>query len=258
MKTHVVLFVSLLIIFLVGCQVEEVQEIAPEEPIVEKVEVVPSISFISLPTSVKENEPLAVSWKVESNGPLTAVHTAIHYDSTSHPGIFTTEIGPQDSGYNILTKEYASGEFLVPGEFSTQISIPKGISNMYLRAHAIIGGKNYWTDETTVDIEKVVIKPIVPPAPKIKEFVIEGDDDKLFPDSITVKKGDKVKITFLVRTNNVYFGGLDFRSDVWGTTDKIKKGGNATVEFTADKSFEFKSYWPASNRLKATGQIIVE
>ena len=167
MKTHVVLFVSLLIIFLIGCQVEEVQEIAPEEPIVEKVKVVPTISLVSVPTSVKENEPLAVSWNLESKGPLTAVHTAIHYDSTSHPGIFTTEVGPQDSGYNILTKEYASGEFLVPSEFSTQISIPKGISNMYLRAHAIIDGKNYWTDETTVNVEKVVIKPIVPPAPKI-------------------------------------------------------------------------------------------
>ena len=259
MKNLIVLFVCILIIFLAGCQVEEVPEPAPEEPVpVKKIEVVPSVSLISVPTSVKDNESLAVRWKIDSEGPLTALHTAIHYDITSRPGTFTTEVGPQDSGYITLTKEYASGEFSVPDEFSAQFSIPRGIDNMYLRAHAIIDGKNYWTDETVVNVENVVIKPVIPPAPKVKEFVIEGDDDALYPDTITVKKGDAVKITFLVRTKEVYFGGLDFRSDVWGTTNKIKKGGNATVEFTADKSFEFKSYWPASNKLKATGQIIVE
>lgn len=207
---------------------------------------IPAISIISIPGTVKEGEKVDIRWKIDSEAPLTAVHTAIHYDTSSHPGPFTTEIGPEESGYPSLTIEYASGQFPIPGEFTTSLEAPAA-EKIYLRAHTIVDGKNYWTPETSVGIEKTE-----------QSFVIEGDDRGLYPDSISVKKGASVTITFQVRSQEVYFGGLDFRSDVWGTTGKIKPGQSGTVEFTADQSFEFKSYWPASNKLKATGQVIVE
>ena len=93
--------------------------------------------------------------------------------------------------------------------------------------------------------------------PQFKEFTIEGDDLGLYPETITVSKGDEVKITFKVRQDKVYYGGLDFRSDVWSDTGKVLPGGTETVKFTADKSFKFKSYWPSSNKLKATGTVNV-
>jgi len=104
---------------------------------------------------------------------------------------------------------------------------------------------------------EVVIPKEIPVTPSTKEFTIQGDDDNLFPDSILVNKGDIVKITFVVKNSNVYFGGLDFRAGPWGDTGKLLKGSRKTVEFVADKSFEFKSYWPASNKLKATGNVVV-
>lgn len=94
--------------------------------------------------------------------------------------------------------------------------------------------------------------------PAVKEFVIEGDDKGLYPNAVTVKNGDAVKLTFKVRKEGTYFGGLDFRSTVWGDTAKVKPGESKTVEFTATETFEFKSYWPASNKLKATGKVMVE
>ena len=109
--------------------------------------------------------------------------------------------------------------------------------------------------------EEVIVEPEVSPVapvPEEKEFTIEADDKGLYPNSITVKKGDKVKIIFQVRSEGVYFGGLDFKSTLWGSTGKVLAGGSAVVEFTADQAAEFKSYWPASNRLKATGQVVVE
>ena len=93
--------------------------------------------------------------------------------------------------------------------------------------------------------------------PGLKEFTIEGNDLGLYPETITVNKGDKVKIMFKVRQDKVYYGGLDFRSDAWGDTGKILPGGSEAVEFTADETFEFKSYWPSSNKLKATGTVNV-
>jgi len=91
----------------------------------------------------------------------------------------------------------------------------------------------------------------------LKEFTIEGDDYGLYPDTITVNQGDRVKITFKVRENKVYYGGLDFRSSVWGDTGKVLPGASTVVEFIAQNTFTYRSYWPSSNRLKATGTINV-
>jgi len=91
---------------------------------------------------------------------------------------------------------------------------------------------------------------------EVKEFTIEGDDLGLYPETITVNKNDKVKITFKVRNENVYYGGLDFRSEFFDT-GKVLPGSIKTVEFTAQETFSYKSYWPSSNKLKATGTINV-
>ncbi len=99
--------------------------------------------------------------------------------------------------------------------------------------------------------------PITPP-PSTKEFTIEADDAGLYPSSVEVNKGDTVKITFKVRSKGTYYGGLDFRSSVWGDTGKVPPGGTKTLEFTATQSFQYKSYWPASNVLKATGTVTVK
>ena len=88
--------------------------------------------------------------------------------------------------------------------------------------------------------------------------VLEADDNGFYPSSeIRVPKGAKVTLEFKVRTTGVYFGGLDFRSDKF-KTGSIAPGESIKVEFVADESFEFTSWWPASQRLKATGKVIVE
>jgi len=110
------------------------------------------------------------------------------------------------------------------------------------------------TPTPTVEPSALEIPTIIP---TIFNFTIEADDNRLSPSEIRVKKGTKVMLTFNVSDTNVYFGGLDFRSSKFNTP-KIAPGGSTTVEFTADESFEFKSYWPASNRLKAIGKVIVE
>jgi hypothetical protein len=60
--------------------------------------------------------------------------------------------------------------------------------------------------------------------------------------TLNVKKGDKITVTFKVDTNNVYHGGLEFKSDVV-SSKPIKPGDSDTVTFTADKSFDFTPYW---------------
>ena len=106
------------------------------------------------------------------------------------------------------------------------------------------------------NVEEMIVEE-EPVQETIKEFTVEGDDIGLYPSTLTANKGDKVKITFKVRTEKVYYGGLDFRSSVWGDTGKILPGNEKTIEFTAENSFTYISYWPLTNKEKATGTINV-
>lgn len=232
-------------------------ETAPEEAVSEEVEaeIEFGLTVTDIPGVVAAGDSLNIEWQVSSSEPVTIKHTAIHYDIVSHAGDFSLDVAPGDSGYPSLTPDFASGEFSVPDLFSVSIATEaSGI--LYLRAHAISDGKHYWTQEFEVPVEEIQAEESLPET-QVKSFTIEGDDNGLYPDSIEVNIGDKVKITFVVREQGTYFGGLDFRSDVWGDTGKVAKGDSTTVEFIALESFEFKSYWPASNKLKATGQIVV-
>lgn len=85
-----------------------------------------------------------------------------------------------------------------------------------------------------------------PSAPASKSFVIHANDNSADLTTITVAKGTPVKITFSVGAENTYHGGLDFRSSVI-STGTILPGSSKTISFTAQSSFSFTPYWPATN-----------
>lgn len=96
------------------------------------------------------------------------------------------------------------------------------------------------------------------PISSVRDFKIEADDNGFYPESVlTVARGSKVRIKFIVREKSVYLGGLDFRSSKF-ETDTVKPGGTVVVEFTADESFTFSSYWPLVSVKKATGKVVVK
>ena len=109
----------------------------------------------------------------------------------------------------------------------------------------------------TTDAKSTSIAP-TSIAPTFYEFTLEADDSGFYPNQIiTVPKGSRVKIHFIVRTSNVYYGGLDFRSSKF-KTESVKPGATTDVEFIADESFAFTSYWPLSNVQKTSGSVIVK
>ncbi len=97
--------------------------------------------------------------------------------------------------------------------------------------------------------------------PSVKEFFIEADDRGFYINgadigSISAGSGEALKITFNVRTTNVYYGGLDFRG-CGQETDRVSPGGSTTVEFTATSTCTITSYWPSSSRVKDNLQVVV-
>jgi len=102
------------------------------------------------------------------------------------------------------------------------------------------------------------VQPLPVVEPKAVEVKLEVDDSGFYPSpTITVPKGSKVTIHFAARATNVYFAGLEIRSAKF-KTPVMKAGESASADFIADESFEFQSWWPAANYLKATGKVIVK
>ena len=72
----------------------------------------------------------------------------------------------------------------------------------------------------------------------VKEFTVSGKNFAFTPSTITVQKGDKVKITFINSQ-----GFHDFRIDEFGVAASQKQSPNTEVlEFTADKVGSFEYY----------------
>ena len=218
----------------------------------------PTVSVVSVPSEVFAGEEFTVTWKVDSEAPAIINHTAIHFGTESRAGEFGDDVGPQQAGYSGLTPEFAATESSIPNEFSAKIAAPESAGTLYLRAHAIFNGKNYWTEEVSV-----AVKAAPAPEPQLREFYIEADDSGFYDEGgakiteISASAGDTVKITFKVRTAGVYYAGLLIQSPEFDSGD-LDKGEEYVAEFTAEESHSIKSYWPSTKKLKATLNVNVQ
>jgi heme/copper-type cytochrome/quinol oxidase subunit 2 len=101
------------------------------------------------------------------------------------------------------------------------------------------------TPESTMDNGALVGEASTTPASEVKEFAMDSfmkmEGTKRIAGfsvkEITVKKGDKVKITV---TNTA--GTHDFNIDEYGVDVETPEGQKTVIEFTADKVGDFKYY----------------
>jgi len=90
----------------------------------------------------------------------------------------------------------------------------------------------------------------------VKEITVTGSSFKFAPNTITVKKGDTVRVTF---KNS---GGMhDFVIDEFDVKSKIIADGQQdVVEFTADKAGTYEYYCSVGNhrQMGMVGKLIVQ
>lgn len=111
-------------------------------------------------------------------------------------------------------------------------------------------------DNTGVDEMLVGGDAVAPGAESVKEFTVEGKNFSFAPSTMTVKKGDKVKITF---KNSEGFH--DFKIDEYGVaTKQAKAPAEEVLEFTADKvgSFEYYCSVGQHKAMGMKGVLVVE
>lgn len=132
---------------------KETPDINPSVPVSQKPatsQYSSTIEFTQLPERVAPNEKFIAEWAVNSDEPKFVAHTAVHYGYESRD--VTADTTSQAAGYEFFTPEFASGEYPIPNIFATAMELPKE-GTVYMRAHAIIDGKNYWTQEKKIIID---------------------------------------------------------------------------------------------------------
>lgn len=215
---------------------------------------VPMISFIDVPKSVPEGTKISAYWIIDTTIPLTTLNTALLYDTVSHLGAFGEKVDPSLSGYSDLMDGFVYEITTLPKTFSHTIDAPRGAEYAYLRAHTVINGKHYWTDEAKVAIERNVRANTMPSE---RIFIVEADSNGIYPDTLIVNREDTVNLEFRVRMQDTPADGLEFRSFAWGTTLGIKQGESKVAQFRALQSFNYTSNVPLTNNQVAQAQIIV-
>lgn len=229
-----------------------------------------TIKLLNLPNTVIAGKDFTLQWRVETPEPQTISHTAIHWDTVAHPGKLDNTITPAQAGYLNFTPEFASGTFSLPREFTATLTTPLSGKKIYLRAHAIIKGKNFWTNEEEIAIQPsspatnntnsntqpTSVNPPSAPASPVKEFNITARQWAFDPATITVKQGDTVKL--VIKSIDVTHG---IALPAFDISRRLEPGKTVTIEFTADQkgtySF-FCSVFCGAGHSDMKGTLIVE
>jgi len=107
------------------------------------------------PQTLKAGVVSTFTWEIKALEPATVMHTAIHYGAVQHAGEFATTTGPKLAGYPSMTKDFDGKESQIPGTFTVKITpTRKEIGSLFMRAHVVIAGKNFWSPEVEVKVTK--------------------------------------------------------------------------------------------------------
>jgi hypothetical protein len=257
MKLEMLLPLFMLLVVFAGCiggqpetppvnDLNDSQDEEVEVPVEEVVEETPVVEIVDYSQEINSGESVYLKWEI-TGADGTVSKTAVYAGKlSSDVGVSTS---PGDTNYDLETQEYASGQFIVPGEFTDYLTIDSP-GTYYARAHTVVAGDNVWSDEVIFTVNGAG-------GQAVKEFTVEVDDSGFEPNEISVNKGDLVIIHFNV-ADTVHENGVRIISPGWGEAPALMPGDTQTVQFTADLPFEYRLFWLAGNLLRAKAAVSVE
>ena len=108
------------------------------------------LEVLNPPSAVAVGQPFTFQWELTGAAAMIP-HTAIHYDFISHPSSFGLDMTPEASGYKYKTLDFAQGDYAIPRTFSYLVELDMS-GTLHYRAHAVINGQHYWTEEFSVPV----------------------------------------------------------------------------------------------------------
>ncbi len=140
------------------------QSNVPEDSVVDEDEVADEIAVdplrlrdagvydLATPSNVAPESIVGLDWIVSAAEAATADSTAIYWGMESLADAeFDADTTP-DNTYPGTEAGDLSGDIAIPAKFEANIQVPKS-GTVYLRAHAVIDGVNYWRGEEAINIE---------------------------------------------------------------------------------------------------------
>lgn len=223
------------------------------------------VALVGIRANAQVGQPFEATWRVNPSGTDDRVtQTYLHYDWVSHPGDFGTAVTAADGGYQEITTNFAKTSQPLPQEFSVRVPVSRA-GTLYLRAHAVVGGKHYWTAEhavTAVSIPDGLGGRTTPQPDPSREpeafgmaFSLTAKNWEFSPAVLRVKKGNTVVITITNAEGTHGFALPDF-----GIDQKLEPGQSVTVKFVANKSGQFTFFCNVpcgSGHQKMKGTLIV-
>ena len=111
------------------------------------------VEILNAPTTAIAGKSFDVVWRVNSPSEKSIPHTAVHFGPQSQSEPLTL------SSYPSLTTAQTG---TIPANFSAKIII-NSTGTTYFRAHAIVDGTNYWSQERTIMISSSTVNVIGTP-----------------------------------------------------------------------------------------------
>lgn len=132
---------------------KDISKLSPTDK--KEVSVSPSlpeykIFLVYAPKELVEGSIATFTWDVDGP-PATFSHTAVYLGTNSTPGSLSNKATPQDTRYTHLVSDFTQGDFKTPQRFVGNIQLTS-VGTYYFRAYAQIDGKNYWTDEYSLEV----------------------------------------------------------------------------------------------------------
>ena len=120
------------------------------------------VLLIDAPTQGIMDQVLTFTWDV-TGVPTTVNHTSVHFGTESTPGDLGKNVAPDATKYEDLIKDFANQSNPIPFRFIGNHTFEEA-GTYYFRAHAIINGEHYWTEEKTLEVAKATTQKVTPTA----------------------------------------------------------------------------------------------
>jgi hypothetical protein len=114
------------------------------------------ITIINVPKETAVNQLTAFTWRVDGM-PKTIPSTAFYFGKESTPGTLGFDVKPEATKYTEHIMDFAQGTYNIPLAYVGNHKFTKA-GTYYIRLYALIDGKNFWSEESTIEVKPAALK----------------------------------------------------------------------------------------------------
>ncbi len=109
------------------------------------------VSIVNTTKNITVGQTATFTWYVDGS-PIEINQTSVYFGQASVSGILDKNVKPSNTKYTNMVKDFANGKYNIPLQFvgNAEIATP---GSYFYRAHALINGKNYWSNEDVFEVK---------------------------------------------------------------------------------------------------------